>query len=410
MRERVRIHLLGSPIPVLAAYATHVKDFASVLPELLNNLLVPFRPQCVPFLSRFIDAAAGIIDAADWVRLLTELDIYGLRTKEWEGFLLKNDHLAKLLAGFGAAPAATPVWGGYLDLLGPPLLEGNEGQMLVYTQLSKARQALGAANIPLKSVAPAEGVRKLRAADTLLALAANPAAGETFEEGQLLEAFQVFGIEPIEGLRKVYLRFNFPAVDLNRDPTPLRPFLAAFRSCFPVARDYASARIAVQHWIGLSLSCPPPTQAAFQTFLVAEAVPPDWQGNLLREQFTIPFHPAAHATINQMAIRHAEAQREQEEAFETDSLESTPRRRTRSGGRRAPAEEAAPTRRRRGRSEGVPAWVWLLLGLFGVVVLVGFAASKLKNPPKQEDPDIGSDKTTPVKTKPKEKPKTKDKD
>ena len=408
MRERVRHHLLAAPPAVLTGYLKHAKDYVTTMPGFLYDFLRPFRPECIPFLSRLIDAGADVIEAGDWVKLLGELDIYGEKTKEWAGFLLKNDHLAKLLGGFKAAPAATQVWEGYLNLLGPGLINGDEWELIVYMQLTKARQLLGAANVPLKSVVPAGGVRKLKGADTLLGLVANPASVATMEHGQLLEAFQVFNIDPLEGLRRFYLRCNFPGIDLNADPRPLRPFVDAFLACYPITHDYGSARTAIANWVGLSASCPDVTRGAFQLYFMRECVPIHWHGNVLHEAPRIVLHPATAALVSQAV---AMMPKSPADAFANPSglpaiddpadFVSEPTKKAKGGTKREPVS-------RRKQSEGVPAIVWLLLVLAGVGIVAVIAIMQLKKKPVEADP-VQDPKI--IKLPPKvDKTKVKDKD
>ncbi len=381
MRERVRHHLMLAPGVVLTAYLQHAKDYITTLPGFLYDFLRPFRPECIPFLSRLIDAGADVIDAGDWVKLLGELDIYGERTKEWSGFLLKNDHLAKLLGGFKAHPAATQIWEGYLNLLGPQLIDGDEWERIVYIQLTKARQLLGASNVLLKDVAPPGGARKLKAADTLLGLMANPTSADTLEPGQLLEAYQVFGIEPFDGMRKFYLRFSFPGLDLNLDPRLLNPFVAAFQSCYPITTEYHSARTAVTAWVALSASCPDMTRGAFQCHYLRECIPANWYGNILAEAPRVILHPAAVAMVSQvMAVAKTQPEASANEGGLklTDSnagFASEPTKKGRGGKSGSP--------RRSKETAGVPPLVWLGLGLLGVGIILAIAISQLKKDAKK---------------------------
>jgi hypothetical protein len=391
MRDRVRKHLFTAPTAVLAGYLHHAKDFVTVEPGFLYDLLRPYRPECRAFLSRLIDAGADTIDAGDWTKLLGELDIYGQRDKNWEGFLLKSDHLAKLLGGFKASPAATPVWGGYLDLLSGELVEGDEWEANLYAQLDKARRTLGASGIALKDVAPPGGARKLKAADTLLAVSADASVVESQDVGQLTEAFQVFGIEPLDGLRKIYLRGKFDAVDLNRETGPLEPFVAAFRACYPVTHEYYTARTAVTQWLALSESCPEATRAAFQAHFVREYVPVHWYRDLLGERPRISFHPEAEARIREALAavakkpgeqytRPAGGQRAESESDAVFDSPATRRaKRSRGSGRSASA-------RRRNRPEGVPPWVWLVVVGIVVLVVLALAIAKLTKKPEKPAP------------------------
>ena len=413
MRERVRHHLMLAPSAVLTGYLKHAKDYVSTLPGFLYDFLRPFRPECIPFLSRLIDAGASVIEPADWVTLLGELDIYGEKTKEWSGFLLKNDHLAKLLGGFKADPAATQIWDGYLNLLGPALIDGDEWERIVYGQLTKARQLLGAANIALKDVAPPGGARKLKAADTLLGVMTDPTTAATLEPGQMLEAYQVFGIEPFDGLRKFYLRFHFHAIDLNLDPRLLSPFVAAFRSCYPITADYNSARTALTTIVALSAACPDHTRGAFQTYLVTQCIPANWHPNILAEAPRIVLHPATVAQISQ-AIALAQSQAadftgssDDSPADTGDDFASSPTKKARTARGAKATSSSSPAPRRKKDAGGVPGIVWLGLILGGVAIVALIAITQLKKaantpPPEPEPP-------TPIKVI-KGKPKDKDKD
>ncbi|VTU00702.1 unnamed protein product [Gemmataceae bacterium] len=412
MRERVRHHLAAASRPVLAAYLKHAKDYVSTMPGFLYDFLKPYRPESPNFLSRLIDAGADVIDPADWVKLLADLDIYGEQTPEWRGFLLKADNLAKLLGGMKAHPAAVPVWDGYTALLTPKLVAGDEWELVIYGQLTRARQVLGAANVLVKDVVPPAGLRKLRAADTLLGLFANPAAAEALEPGQLLEAYQVFGIDPIDGLRGLYLRFNFAAIDLNASPLPLRPFAAAFKSCFPVGHEYPSARNAAAAWVALSMSCPDSTRGAFQTYLLREFVPAHWHANLLAEAPRIVLHPVAVAYIGEVAA----ATHAQNTSF-LDADDPPPKPQASVGFESEATQKARGGRKigpARRREAGVPGYLWVAVGLVGLAVVgAAVVAAIKKNAPKPVEQDtpviVVPSKESPPKTKPKDT-KTKDKD
>lgn len=417
MRERVRRHLSAASRPVLAAYLKHTRDYVSTMPGFLYDFLKPVRPESPNFLSRLIDAGADVIDPADWVKLLSNLDIYGEKTPEWRGFLLKADNLAKLLGGMKAHPAAAGVWDGYTTLIGPKLIAGDEWERVIYDQLTKARQILAAANVPVQDAVPPAGARKLRAADALLSVLANPAAAEALEPGQLLEAYRVFGTDPIDGLRGLYLRFHFAAVDLNTNPAPLRPFVAAFKSCFPVTHEYPSARNAVAAWVALSMSCPEPTRGAFQTLFIRDHVPVQWHANLLAEAPRIVLHPAAAAYIDEaIAATHARntsfldsddpspapapAKREAEERFESEATKS--------------ARGARRTNVARRRDAGMPGFVWAAVAVIAFVVVAAAVVVTIKKnttkPPEDGPVIVVPSKESPPKTKPKETKDTKTKD
>ncbi len=299
MRSQVRSYLHTAPVPVLAAYAEHAKPYLANDPGLVYELLQPHEPATAPFLSRFIDAAADRIEPADWIGLLGKFDIYGVKAKEWDGFLFQNDHLAKLLVGFKANPTAREFWGNYLELLSPEMLDEDTWERNLYSQLKNAKEALGHAGIPLKSVLPSGGIAKLNAADTVLAVTADPAQVKRLEPGELLKAFEAFAIDPVEGLRKVYRQGKFHTLALPRDAKHLQPFLDVFRSCYPVTKEYFTARSAVTQWLAISESCPDATRCAFQTMFVREYIPSEWHRDILNESRRLVFHPDAEAQIRE---------------------------------------------------------------------------------------------------------------
>ena len=299
MRARVRQHLLTAPAGVLAGYADQAKSFLSELPELLDNLLVPHESACVGFLSQLIDAAASRIDAADWVALLSRQDIYGVHAAEWNGFLLRDDHLAKLLAGFKANPAATGLWGSYLDLLSPELFDGDEWEQALFGQLKKAGIALTGSGIPLKAVLPEGGLAKLNAAEMILAVEADPNSAENLATGELPRAYQAFGIDPVEGLRGLYIRGDFHLLDLPAQAAKLTPFIAAFLACYPVTYEYFSARTAVTQWLAISESCDERNRAQFQVLFIQEYVPDQFHQQVLDENRRVPILPEVEARIRE---------------------------------------------------------------------------------------------------------------
>jgi hypothetical protein len=317
-----------------------------------------------------VDAGADVVEAADWVKLLSDLNVYN--APEWAGFLFKNDHLAKLLAGFKADPAATQMWANYLDLLGPDLLDGDEWEAAVYDQLRKAKASLGGAGVPLRSVLPAGGAAKLNAVDTLSAVLADPASAERLEGVELKTAFEAYGVAPLDGLRQVYLRGNFDKLELPRDAARLAAFAVAFRACFPVTHEYYSARTAVTNWLALSAACPDHARAEFQAHFVREYVPQDWHSQLLDESRQYPFHPVAEARIREgLAVapkrdgeRYARPAARSPAATGDAAFASEATRRAKkakgrgSGGRR--------------RDSGSGVWVWVVaVGLVAVALVVG---------------------------------------
>jgi hypothetical protein len=371
MRERVRRYLVTAPSAVLAGYLDQAKPFVTSDPVFLYDLLRPHRPECVPFLSRLIDAGAAKIDAIDWTRLLGELDVYGARTKHWSGFLLKNDHLAKLLTGFKADPAATPVWNDYLNLLGPDLLDGDEWETTVYTQLAKARSALGAAGVPVKSVLPAGGAAKLNAIDTVLGVMAEPNTAESLGDGELERAFAFFGINALDGLKKIYRRGKFAAIDPGRNPAALAPFFTAFRACYPVTHDYETARIAVAQWLALSDACPAETRAEFQVLFVKDCVPAQWHRDILAEARRVPFLPAAEARIGEWVTameakkageRYDRSTATRESDAAEDATYASPATK-----RARKTKSKGPRRREKG---GISPVVWIVIGVALTAALV----------------------------------------
>lgn len=298
-RARVRRHLLTAPVAVLAAYADHAKPFLAEQPALIDDLLLPHEPECVGFMSRLINAAASRIAAADWVNLLSRRDIYGAEHKEWDGFLLRDDHLAKLLAGFKADPAATGLWAAYLDLLSAELFDGDEWELKLLAQLRKAKEALTRANIPLKAVLPEGGAAKLNAADTILAVQANPASVGQLQTGELPRAYQAFGLAPVEGLRGLYIRGGFHLLKLPAEWEKLAPFVTAFLACFPLTSEYFSARSAVTQWLAISESCDDANRAQFQWLFIRECVPDQWHQQVLDDDRRVPLLPEVEARIRE---------------------------------------------------------------------------------------------------------------
>ncbi|MBA4064723.1 MAG: hypothetical protein C0501_13610 [Isosphaera sp.] len=388
MRETARRHLLAAAAPVLAGYAHHARAHLAADPGFLYDLLRPHGPESGPFLSRLIDAAANRIPAADWVKLLGDLDIYGQNNKDWEGFLLEGDHLAKLLAGFGADPAGMPVWAGYLDLIGPDLLAGDEWETQVFTQLSKAARALGAAGVPLKGVLPAGGPAKLNAAETVLAVSADPAAAARLEGGALAAAYQAFGMDPLDGLKRIYARGGFRAVDPDAQPGRLGPLVSAVLACYPITHEYFTARTAVTQWLALSEDCPEEHRAAFQALFVRGYVPEQWQADVLGDERKPKFHPDAEERIRDGLAT--------ERKFGGEKY-TRPGRRGGSGDgggyaspatRRAGQTKGVGGARRRGRgSGGVPILLWVAVAAVVVVGGVVLVLQLSKGSAKPTNPD-----------------------
>lgn len=371
LRDRVRKHLLSAPSAVLAGYLKHAREFISTDPVFLYNLLQPHSKASITFLDRLIDAGAAIVPAADWGKLLADLNVYN--APEWEGFLFQNDHLAKLLAGFRADPAATQTWSNYLELLSAELFEGDEWEQTLYGQLRKAKQSLGAAGVPLRSVLPEGGPTKLNAIDTILGVMANADSAAGLGSGELLGALQLFWPDdPLEGLRKIYFQGKFDRLDLSRDTKPLDPFVAAFLSCYPINHEYYSARSAVAAWLALSASCPMETRAVFQVHFVRKCVMHDWYRNILDENRRIQFVPEAEARIREMLAAPATTSSERyskpasgksfseedDAAFASAATKRAKKTKSRSSGRRS---------RKAGLSIGT--WAVIAVGVIAIIVL-----------------------------------------
>jgi hypothetical protein len=412
MREAARKHLLAAPVAVLAGYAHHARGHLAADPRFLYDLLRPHRPESAPFLSRLIDAAAAQIPAAAWVKLLGDLDVYGQNDKDWEGFLLEGDHLSKLLAGFGADPAGAPVWGGYLDLIGPDLLAGDEWEAQVYVQLAKAARALGAAGVPLKGVLPAGGPAKLNAAEAVLAVTADPAAAARLEGGALAAAYQAFGMDPLDGLRRIYARGGFRSVDPDAQPGRLAPLVAALLACYPITHEYFTARTAVTQWLALSEDCPEEHRAAFQALFVRGYVPEQWQEDVLGDERKPKFHADAEDRIRDGA---AAARRKPG----GEKYTRPGRRGGADGGgyaspatRRAGQTKGAGGARRRGRNSGAPVLLWVVAAVLAVAGGVGLYFALSPGPAKPTAPDTAPPPEAPAKKKAEEgeKDKTKAKD
>ena len=378
MRERVRRYLIAAPAAVLAGYLQQAKPYVNSDPVFLYDLLRPHRPECVGFLSRLIDGGADRIEPADWVKLLGELDVYGERAVEWQGFLLKNDHLAKLLIGFKASPAATSVWAGYLSLLSPDLINGDAWEATVYGQLAKAKDTLDAARVKIRVVLPVGGEDKLHAAETLLAVMAKPAAAEKLEAGQLAQAFKVFEIEPLEGFRKLYLRGELNALDLPREASKLAGFIAAFRSCYPITHEYYTTRTAVTQWLALSESCDEESRAEFQVMFVRDHVPKHWHQDVLDERRHHPFMHEAEARIKQM-IREAKKPAEQYNRPTANRIPSDDDGLLVSAAtRRAKGKKGKKGSRRKHGSGGGSSILWIVIGLVVIGGLITAVVMMMK--------------------------------
>jgi hypothetical protein len=379
LRDRVRRHLLSASPAVLAGYLKHAHPYISSDPVFLYNLLLPHSKSSSSFLDRLIDAGASIVDAGDWVKLLGDLNVYN--APEWQGFLFQNDHLAKLLTGFRANPAATPLWSSYLDLLSAELFDDDEWELTLHEQLRKAKKSLGASGIQLRAVLPEGGPAKLNAIDTLLGVMADPASATGLNHGELFQACQFFWpADPLIGLQKVYRKGGFAKLNLSHDARQLDPFIAAFLSCFPINHEYFSARTAVAHWLALSDNCPIETRAAFQIHFVRKYVIQDWHRNLLDEGRRIPFMPEADARLREsLAFPDATAGEDYSSPTgrrETDSDDSFSSKATKRA-RKAKGRGRGTGRRK--RSEGISGALIaaIIVGVVVVVIVIIVAAVKL---------------------------------
>ncbi len=391
LRDRARRHLLTASPAVLAGYVKHARRYISSDPVFLYDLLQPHSKSSSAFLDRLIDAGASIVDAGDWVKLLGELNVYN--APEWQGFLFQNDHLAKLLAGFRADPAATPLWGSYLDLLSVELFEDDEWEQTLYGQLRKARQSLGAAGIPLKAVLPEGGTAKMNAIDTLVNVMADPSSAAGLSDGELLRACQFFWRnDPLIGLQKIYLKCGFNKVNLAHDTHQLEPFATAFLACFPINHEYYSARSAVAHWLILSASCPAESRAAFQIHLVRQHVIQEWHRNLLDEDRRVPFLPEAEARLRESLAFSDETSgerysrstgRRSSNGDEDESNTSGANRRA----KRSRGRGSGSARRR--QSQGISGAVVaaLVLGVIVVAILIAVAVKYSSGPTKTTEPE-----------------------
>ncbi len=374
LRENVRRHLLAAPPAVLAGYLQQASRFISEEPAFLYDLLRPHSPASAAFLDRLIEGGAAIVPAADWLKLLAELNVYN--APEWQGFLFQNDHLAKLLAGFRADPAATKIWGDYLDLLSAELFDGDEWELTLYDQLKKARAALGAAGIPLRSVLPDGGAAKLNAIDLVFAVMANPASAERLGPGELPRAFQFFWPnDPLAALRRVYSAGRLDTLSLPADARKLDGLIAAFLACFPISHEFFSARTAVGCWLALSESCPPLTRAAFQVYFLQKCVPREWYGSLLNEERRLPFLPEAEARLRESLVapvttpsqgysplEDVTASEEESEAAFTSTVTRRAKK-SRGHGRGA-------ARRSRANTSSMGVWAVIIVGLIVAAVLI----------------------------------------
>lgn len=373
MREQVRRYLWSASAAVLAAYAEHARPLIAEIPGLLDDLLQPPDPVCVEFLGRLIDVAASRIEAIDWVNLLSRQDIYGVRTSVWAGFLLRDDHLAKLLTGFKADPAATAIWGSYLALLSPEVFDGDEWETMLFGQLRKAKQALTGAGIPLRAVLPEGGPARLNAADTILEVYADPGSAESLPMGELPKAFEAFGMAPVEGLRKLYIQRDYHLLELPADRPKLGPFVAAFLACYPVTHEYYSSRTAVTQWLAISESCDEHNRAQFQLLFIREFVPENFHRDILEESRQVPIMPEVVARVfegltgaTKKAVEHhvpvpVPVVDEDVEVFAESRATKRARRSKRTpGGRRA--------------ERGMPSWVIALLVMLVIGVTVALIA------------------------------------
>ncbi len=390
MRERVRRYLMSAPAAVLGGYLQQAKPFVSKDPVFIYDLLRPHRPECIGFLSRLIDGGADRIDPADWVKLLGELDVYGESAKEWQGFLLKNDHLAKLLIGFKADPAGTSLWGGYLSLLSSELLDGDAWEATVYGQLAKAKEELDRRRVKIRSILPAGGEEKLDGAETVLAVLANPKSVERLSHGQLTRAFQAFAVEPLEGLRKLYLRGEFQNLELPRDADTLTRFAAVFLACYPVTHEYFTARTAVTQWLALSENCPDETRVEFQVFFIRSYIPKNWHQDILNETRRLPFLPGTEARIKEMILaarkpaeqynRPGAAARPSEDDAPFASAATKKAKKTRGAGR------AGRASRSRQKAGGAGPIVLVVIGLLVIAgLIVGVVLMTRKDTPTAPD-------------------------
>jgi hypothetical protein len=367
-RDRVRRHLLSASPAVLAGYLRHAHPYISSDPAFLYNLLQPHSKSSIAFLDRLIDAGASIVEPADWVKLLGELNVYN--APEWQGFLFQNDHLAKLLSGFRASSAAKPLWGSYLELLSSEIFDDDEWELTLYEQLRKAKQSLGAAGIQLRAVLPEGGLAKLNAIDTLLGVMANPATAAGLNHGELLGACQLFWpTDPLLGLQKVYRKGGFARLHLPNDVRQLGPFITAFLSCFPINHEYFSARSAVANWLSISESCPVESRAAFQIHFVRQYVVQDWHRSILDESRRVPFMPEADARLREsLAFPDATAGEQYTRPTGSRSSDSGDDGSFSSGATKRARKAKGRGAGRRNRSEGISAGVWAAI-VVGVVVV-----------------------------------------
>ena len=370
MRQQVRRYLHTAPVDVLVSYAEQARPFLATRPELLDGLLEPLEPACVGFLSRLITAAADRIDPSDWVNLLSRHDIYGVRTPEWSGFLLRDNHLAQLLTHFRDHPAATTLWANYLNVLSAKLLEGDEWETRVFGQLQQAAEALTAAGLSLQTVLPEGGAGKLTAARTLLAVHANPPQAAKLAAGELLGAYRAFGLDPLGGLRRLYVQHGFHLLELPADQQKLAPFLAAFRACYPVTTDYFTARTAVTQWLDLSQSCEDRYRAEFQLLFLRDHVPPKFHWYVVRDCQQGRLLPEVEARLSeplqdpsQPAAEWPPPVSEQPLAETTEFLIDS----------QLTSGASQSIYRRPRRDRGLPRWLLAVLG--GLVVAAGIAGA-----------------------------------
>ena len=409
-RDRVRKHILAAAPAVLAGYLKQAKPFITSDPVFLYNFLKPFSKASPVFLDRLIDAGASVVDAPDWLKLLEELNVYN--APEWQGFLFQNDHLAKLLAGFKADPVATKIWGDYLDLLSVELFDDDEWETTLYGQLCKAREALGKAGIPVRSVLPDGGAAKLNAIDCIVAVVANPKTADTLPAGALQHAFQAFWPQdPLAGLRLVYIKGGFDQLDLPGQAQQLTTFVAAFRSCFPVSHEYYSARTAVTYWLELSLLCPEETRAEFQAHFVRQCVPPEWFRNLLDESRRVPFMPEAEARLRQAILAPAATSGDRyvrPSSGTAASVDETFASTATKKARKAKVRSRGVTRRNQTKGMSGGALAVIVVGVISLIVIVVIVAVKFGgNHPTTEPQQEKEPAKTNTHQKDKDKNKTK---
>ena len=417
MRDRVRRHLLTAPLPVLTGYLKQARAHISADPIFFLGLLQPHSKVSVAFLDRLIDAGAASVDATDWLKLLTDLNIY--EAPEWQGFMFQNDHLAKLLSGFRADPAATKFWGDYLDLLSVDIFDGDEWEQTLYHQLKKARVALGAAGIEVRSVLPRAGLVKLNAIDCLLTLLDNPAAATGVDAAEVLKASQVFWPnDPHSGLRdflqKFFFKGGFNTIVLPAEAQKLDALIAVFLACFPITHENYSARTAVAYWLALSANCPEESRAEFQLYFVQKCVIHEWYPIVLEDDNRhFQFMPAAEARIREAMAATAPGERYSKPASRradseeggVDFASSATKRARKEKGR---GRGAARRQRSSGLSGGTLAVI--VVGIMALILIVaaaihfGSGQTKPTQPDHEPPPPPKQEKKAPAPAKKKQDP------